>query len=56
MADEIKKVEIDDEDLDLVAGGRYSREEWAKMSPQERAAAQARSANARAKGEPCEMD
>lgn len=32
------KVELEDEDIDCVAGG-YSRENWEKMSPEERVAA-----------------
>ena len=44
---ELKKngvpVEIDEEELDLVAGGAYTVEEWNNMSTEERKAAQQRS-------------
>lgn len=57
---EIKKnnvpEEIMDDELDLVAGGAYTKEEWAAMSTAERAAAQQRSRNARRNNRPCEMD
>lgn len=56
MSEEKKRTELEVDDLDMVAGGRYSREEWLAMSPEERAAAQARSTNARRLGNPCELD
>lgn len=45
MADDIKKVpdELKDEELDLVAGGIYTKEEWDAMTPAERNAAQVNS-------------
>jgi len=52
----VAPVEINDEELDLVAGGAYTREEWEAMSTAERAAAQQRSRNARRNNRPCEMD
>ena len=39
----VAPVEIEDEELDLVAGGAYTEEEWNKMSTEERKAAQQRS-------------
>ncbi len=56
---EIKKPvpeEIKDDELDMVAGGVYTEEEWAAMSTAERAAAQQRSRNARRNNQPCELD
>ena len=57
---EIKKnpaiEEINEEELDLVAGGVYTKEQWDAMSMEERIAAQSRSAYARYMGKPCEMD
>ena len=57
---EIKKnnqpEEILDEELDMVAGGAYTKEQWDAMSMQERVAAQSRSALARYKNQPCELD
>ena len=57
---EIKKnnvpVEIEDEELDLVAGGAYTKEEWNSMSTEERQAAQQRSIRAMIRNQPCEMD
>lgn len=35
--------EINDDELDLVAGGAYTQEEWNAMSTEERQAAQKRS-------------
>jgi len=56
---EIKKPvaqEINDDELDMVAGGAYTAEEWRKLTPAERVAAKQRSLQARAAGKPCEMD
>lgn len=57
---EIKKnnvpVEIEDEELDLVAGGAYTQEQWNSMSTAERQAAQQRSIRAKLRNQPCEMD
>ena len=57
---EIKKnnvpEEIMDDELDLVAGGAYSLEEWKAMTKAERLAAQKRSLDAHAKNLPCELD
>ena len=55
LADE-KGVELSEEDLEAIAGGMYSREEWKKMTPEERRKAQERSAAARVLGIPCELD
>lgn len=49
MAEEKKNVpvnaeEINDEELDLVAGGKYTQAEWNSMSKAEREAAQRTSA------------
>lgn len=60
MSEEMKKVgakvELTDDELDLVAGGVYSQEEWFAMTKEERRAAQLRSLNAKAAGQPCELD
>ena len=57
---EIKKnnvpEEIMDDELDLVAGGAYSVEEWNAMTLEEKQAAQRRSRLAQRKGLPCELD
>lgn len=57
---EIKKnnvpMEIDEEELDLVAGGAYTQEEWDSMSTAERQAAQQRSIRAKIRNQSCEMD
>lgn len=58
---EIKKnnvpQEIMDDELDLVAGGAYTEEEWAAMSTEERRAAQDRSLMAKLITKtPCELD
>lgn len=52
----VAPVEINDDELDLVAGGKYSEAEWRAMTPAERVAAKQRSLKARAAGTPCEMD
>ncbi|MBR6571087.1 MAG: hypothetical protein IKK75_11615 [Clostridia bacterium] len=54
----VAPVEIEEDELDLVAGGAYTREEWAKMSYEERRAAQMRSLQRRANPDlgPCELD
>ena len=60
MSEDLNKVtgktELSDEDLEWVAGGVYSQEEWYAMSTAERRAAQLRSLKARAASEPCELD
>lgn len=48
--------EINEEELDLVAGGAYTNEEWAAMTVEERRAAQQRSIRAKLLGKTCEMD
>lgn len=48
--------EINDEELDLVAGGAYTQEEWNAMTTEERRAAQQRSRMAKRQGQPCELD
>jgi len=48
--------EIKDDELDVVAGGAYTVEEWNKMSTEERQAAQQRSLLAKSLNKPCEMD
>ena len=57
---EIKKnnvpQEINEEELDLVAGGAYTQEEWNAMSTAERQAAQQRSIRAIMRKQPCEME
>ncbi|MBR2732339.1 MAG: hypothetical protein IKD72_10200 [Clostridia bacterium] len=60
--EDIKKVaadngiELTEEFLDAIAGGRYSLEEWDKMTDEERQAAQLRSMMARMSNSPCELD
>ena len=62
VLDEIKKVaeengiELTEEMLDAVAGGRYTYEEWDAMTDDERIAAQMASIMARAQGQPCALD
>jgi len=63
MSEEIKKVvnqEISDDELDMVAGGAYTEEEWNKMTTEERKAAQQRSLMIKLglvkTDQPCEMD
>ncbi|MBQ7850786.1 MAG: hypothetical protein IJ343_13760 [Clostridia bacterium] len=51
-----KPEEIMDDELDLVAGGAYTTEEWNAMSTAERQAAQQRSIRAKLRNQPCEMD
>lgn len=48
--------EINDDELDLVAGGAYTLEQWKAMTKEERLAAQRRSLDAHAKNLPCELD
>lgn len=48
--------EINEDELDLVAGGAYTLEEWKAMTKEERLAAQKRSLDAHAKNQPCELD
>lgn len=48
--------EINEEELDLVAGGAYTQEEWNSMSTEERQAAQQRSIRAILRNQPCEME
>lgn len=48
--------EITEDELDMVAGGAYTNEEWNKMSTAERQAAQQRSIRAKLQNKPCEMD
>ena len=49
--------EINDEELDLVAGGAYTQEQWNAMSTEERQAAQQRSLIAKfITKTTCEMD
>ena len=60
LEDKSKKVpegveEIDEEELDLVAGGAYTDEEWAAMTTEERKAAQIRSILAMNQRKPCEL-
>ncbi len=50
-------VELNDEVLDAVAGGAYTKEEWAAMTVEERQMAQQRSLIAKyVTHTPCEMD
>lgn len=58
MSEDIKKVpeELTDEDVESVAGGAYTSEEWKAMTKEERKAAQARSVAAWEKKLPCELD
>lgn len=61
LEDKSKKVsegveELDEEELDLVAGGAYTQEQWNSMTTAERQAAQRRSLQAKRRNEPCEMD
>ena len=51
-----KSGELDDDELDAVAGGAYSVEEWNAMSTEEREAAQMRSVIAILIKAPCELD
>ncbi|MEE0875635.1 MAG: hypothetical protein UIH27_19600 [Ruminococcus sp.] len=55
FADE-KGVEISDEMLEAIAGGRYTLEEWDNMTDEERIAAFAESTANRAVGKPCKLD
>lgn len=48
--------EINEEELDLVAGGVYTEEEWWAMTVEERQAAQRQSRRAQRRGLPCELD
>lgn len=62
VMDEIKKVadengiELTEEMLDAIAGGRYTYEEWKNMTDDERIAAQLASVMARAQQQPCALD
>ncbi|MBQ6381627.1 MAG: hypothetical protein IJJ41_08545 [Clostridia bacterium] len=62
VLDEMKKVaeengvELTEDMLDAIAGGRYSYEEWEKMTDDERIAAQLASVMARAQNQPCALD
>lgn len=49
-------IELTEDMLDEVAGGRYTYDEWKAMSTEEREAAHLRSIMARATGQPCELD
>lgn len=56
MADkEIEKVELNEEDLDAVAGG-YSTEEWNAMTPEQRRQEQIISIQNKAAGIHCNLD
>ena len=48
--------EINDDELDLVAGGAYTVEEWNAMTLEEKQAAQRRSRLAQRRGIACELD
>ena len=48
--------EIDDFQLELVAGGVYTYEEWKAMTTEERMEATNRSEYARSQGKYCELD
>ncbi|MBQ7203252.1 MAG: hypothetical protein IJS03_04445 [Eubacterium sp.] len=60
--DEIKKyaaeegIELTDDMLEAIAGGRYSYEEWKNMTTEERQAAQLASIMARMNNQPCALD
>lgn len=60
--EEIKKiaaedgVELTEEMLEAIAGGRYTYEEWKAMSTEERQAAQLDSVMKRAQQLPCALD
>lgn len=59
MSEDIKKVapqELSDEDIDMVAGGAYTVEEWDAMTVEEKQAAQRRSRLAQRRGMICELD
>lgn len=56
MADEKIMAELNDEDLDYVAGGKYSYDEWKAMSTEERRQAQLDSLNNRKQGLPCALE
>ncbi|MBQ9673099.1 MAG: hypothetical protein IJV39_00545 [Ruminococcus sp.] len=49
-------IEISEEELEAIAGGAYTYEEWTKMSKEERRAAQLRSQAAHVLELPCELD
>ncbi len=49
-------IELTEEMLDAIAGGRYSYEEWKAMTTEERQAAQLASIMARAQSKPCALD
>ena len=52
----VAPVEINEDELDLVAGGAYTREEWDAMTSEERKAAQLRSILAWQQKKACELD
>lgn len=60
--EEIKKiaaedgVELTEEMLEAIAGGKYTYEEWKAMTDEERIAAFAESTANRAIGQPCKLD
>lgn len=62
LLDEMKNVanengvELTEDMLDAIAGGRYTYEEWKAMTDDERAAAQLASIMARAQNQPCALD
>lgn len=49
-------IELTEDMLDAIAGGRYSYEEWKAMTTEERQAAQLASIMARAQNQPCALD
>lgn len=58
MSEDIKKVpdEVKDEDLEFVAGGAYTYEQWKALTDEQKLAAQARSQAAKGQKKPCELD
>lgn len=60
--DEMKKfadengIELTEDMLDAIAGGRYTYEEWKNMTTDERKAAQLASIMARINNAPCALD
>lgn len=49
-------IELTDEMVEAIAGGRYSYEEWKNMTTEERQAAQLASIMARLNNAPCALD